>query len=343
MLAAQVVGCSPRLPDVTAEGKRVAVGTQDENAQICAGTLAAFDEHVEFIEDELGIEVGNGRRLQVHVVTDPEPWCDESVACYLGGWVDGTIVSSAWARPVWHELVHHVVARSDVGMTDRFLSEGLASALGDDWCPPAPVLDWDRPSLRELFGRESVLYEHYPVGARFVEFVRQRYGTEALMGLARCLERGDPLAVVARCIDATLHTGIDELTEAFVDAPIARHANPALCRGPAESFDHGHFVTDVSLGCAALTTINTFDVADGRETSVLVDVPQPGMYRVALEGDGDVDLEVEPCFCPAGLEPLRFAPNGEELFFAEAGVHRIALRTDDSATTRATLALRLLR
>ena len=339
MLAVGVAGCGPRLPGVVAEGERVAIGIEDADAQVCAGTLAAFDEHVAYIEQELGISVPRGELLEVHVVSDPSPWCADSVACYLGGWVDGTVISSEWSRPVWHELVHHVVARSDVGMTDRFLSEGLASALGDDWCPPAPVLDWHRPSLRELFAQETVPYEHYPVGARFVEFVRRRHGTAALVSLARCLERGDPMAIVARCMDATLGADLDELTEAFRDARVERHANPALCRGEALPFHRGRMTTEIGLSCDEPGTIDTFEVPGGRESAVLVDVPAPGMYRVALVADGDVDLEAEPCFCPAGLEPLRLQPVGDEIFFAEGGVHRVVLRTDDPATTYAALEL----
>lgn len=339
VLAVGVAGCGPRLPGVVAEGERVAIGIENPDAEVCAGTLAAFDSHVAYVESELGIAVPRGELLEVHVVSDPSPWCADSVACYLGGWVDGTVISSAWARPVWHELVHHVVARSDVGMTDRFLSEGLASALGDDWCPPAPVLEWDRPSLRELFAQETVPYEHYPVGARFVDFVRRRHGTEALVGLARCLERGDPLPIVARCVDAMLGEDLDALTEEFRSARVDRHANPALCRGEAIEFRGGRLEVDTSLACEDPTTVDTFEVPGGRETALLVDVPAPGMYRIALSADGDVDLTAEPCFCPAGLEPLRLQPTGEEIFFAEGGVHRLALRTDDPATSWVSLKL----
>jgi hypothetical protein len=336
---AAMMGCGPGLPRTQAEGERVAVGTQDESVRICAGTLAAFDQHVAFVENELQIAVSGRDPLRVHVVADPSPWCDESIACYIGGWVDGTVVSSTWARPVWHELVHHVVARSDVGMTDRFLSEGLASALGDDWCPPAPVLDWERPALRVLFGRDVVPYEHYPVGARFVEFVRHRHGTPALVELARCVQRGDRLPKIGECVEAALGTDLDMLTDAFRVAPVERHANPALCRGPIETMTTDAIVLHAELGCDAATTLNTFEDPEGRETWQLVDVPDPGMYRVAHDADGDVDIEVEPCFCPAGLEPLRFAPSGSALFFAEAGVHRIVLRTIDPAATQATLHL----
>jgi hypothetical protein len=326
------------LPEIAETGRRVAVGTESP-VKMCAGTLVAFDAHVDFVESELGLAERPSDPLEVYIVDDPGPWCDESVACYLGGWVDASVVPSSWARPVWHELVHQVVARSEVGMTDRFLSEGLASALGDDWCPPAPALDWKRAPLAALFAREKVEYDHYPVGARFVDFIRERYGTTALVDFARCVERGDPLEDIDRCAVGVLGDDLDGLSRVFEVADVGMHANPALCSGDATPVGAG-LTLHTTLDCDAPGTTNTFDGPDARSTAYLVEIDEPGMFALQWSRPDDVSVEVEPCFCPAGLQPLRSQPDRGRLFFAEPGVHRLVLATDDPDVGDVELSLR---
>src|SRR5690606_12070445 len=120
----------PHLPELEAQGLRVSVGVQAD-VELCAGTLRAWDQHVGFVEAELGIARDPAKRIEVYVVEDTAPWCDDVMACYIGGWVDASFVPTYAPKAIWHELVHHVVSGSDLGMTDRFLSEGLAGALGD--------------------------------------------------------------------------------------------------------------------------------------------------------------------------------------------------------------------
>ena len=288
-----------------------------------------MERHASFVSSELGLADDDADPMEVYVVDDPEPWCEDSIACYLGGWVDATIVSSRFSRPVWHELAHHVVARSDIGMTDRFLSEGIAGALGDDWCPLAPNLDWPRPALTDVLGRDDVEGDHYPVGARFVEFVRTEYGTEALTDLARCMRRGDDLDQVRSCVARGLGVSLTELSERFAVARVPTHANPALCSGDAWPLRDGALRLDVTLSCAASTTVNTFEGPDARRTQVMVEVDRPGGRALTWSAEGDVEVEIEPCFCPQGLVPLRQTPEHGQVFFAEPGAYRVVLRTSD--------------
>ncbi len=290
-----------------------------------------MERHASFVTAELGLDDDDDDPMEVYIVDDPGPWCEDSIACYLGGWVDATIVSSRFSRPVWHELVHHVVARSDIGMTDRFLSEGLAGALGDDWCPLAPTLDWPRPPLAEVLGRDDVEGDHYPVGARFVEFIRAEFGTAALTDLARCMRRGDDLDEVRICVAAGLGVTLDELSDRFSEATVPMRANPALCSGDAWPLRDGALTLDVTLSCAAPTTVNTFEGPDARRTQVMVEVERAGTRALSWTADGEVEVEIEPCFCPQGLAPLRQTPEDEEVFFAEPGAYRVVLRTSDPA------------
>ena len=213
-----------------AYGRRVAVGVETD-VDLCAGTLRSFDAHVAFVEEELGVVRPPDDTLELFVVEDTAQWCKEVEACYIGGWVDATFVPSKGARSVWHEIVHHVVAGSSVGMTDRFLSEGLASALGDDWCPPSADLVWPRAPLRDLLGRREVRYEHYPRAAQFVDFVRDRYGADTLRDLIRCVDREDPLRIVERCFQRTFGKGINEVDAEFSRHPPDNHESLALCGG----------------------------------------------------------------------------------------------------------------
>lgn len=278
--------------------------------------------------------------LELFIVEDTAQWCKEVEACYIGGWVDATFVPAAGARSVWHEIVHHVVAGSSVGMTDRFLSEGLASALGDDWCPPSSDLVWPQAPLRDLLGRPEVRYENYPRAAQFVDFVRNRYGAETLLELIHCVDREDPLPLVERCFQRTFGKGIGEVDIEFSRHPPRNHESLALCGGPVEHWDaHRTWHHAVSLSCDSPATVNTFEHVHGREVTTLLEVPRAGWYEVEVSADGDATVAVEPCFCPQRPGALLGSTRSGMLWVGETGTHRVSIRTDDPGATRARVTL----
>ena len=336
MLAACLAGpcgCQASLPDLDAHGERVAVGVQAD-VELCAGTLRAWDRHVGWVETELGITRDPAEPIEVYVVGDTGPWCEDVMACYIGGWVDASFVPSYAPRAIWHELVHHVVSGSDLGMTDRFLSEGMAGSLGDSWCPSPGAPPWPSPSLGRLLAQEDVAYEHYPRAAQFVDFLRREHGTPALVDLVDCIDRGDPLAEVEQCIRRSLHTDLPTVDRRFEVAAPALHANPALCSGPAVPWDGERLSFGTSLACEDPDVINTFRSRHGRETSVLVEIERPGLYAVDLWADGEASLEIEPCFCAGQDASLLHSPGSGAVWVGEPGRYRLGLRTADPTTSR---------
>ncbi len=333
-----VLGCQPRLPDVDAYGDRVAVGAET-NVELCAGTLNAFDEHVRFVEEELGIARPAGETIEVFVLEDTAPWCKDVEACYIGGWVDATFVPVDAAQSVWHELVHQVVAGSDIGMTDRFLSEGLASALGDDWCPTTPGAAWPSTALGDLLGRDDVAFADYPRGAAFVDFVREAYGTDALVELVGCVHRGDPMDHVERCFQRVFQGGVAQVGREFELAAPANHPNPALCRGPVDRWSGDAWTREIALGCDAPAAVNTFADVHAREVASLVEIPQPGWYDLSVAADGEATVEVQPCFCASAGPGLQSDPGGGAVWIGESGTHRVVVKTSDPAASRAGVVL----
>lgn len=316
----------------------MAIGVQAE-VELCAGTLRAWDDHVGFVETQLGIARDPDRPIEVFIVEDTAPWCEDVMACYIGGWVDATFVPAYEPRAIWHELVHHVVSGSDLGMTDRFLSEGMAGTLGDRWCPDFGV-PWPTPPLRQLLAREDVAYEHYPRAAQFVDFVRAEHGAEALVQLVDCIDRGDPLDTVERCMEQALHGDLRTIDEQFAARAPAVHENPALCRGPAIPWEGPVWTFDAALACEDPDVQNTFRSRYGRETSALVEIPESGHYAVELHADGEASLEIEPCFCATGQASLWHDPESGSVWVGEPGRYRFVFRTADPTTSRLQVQLR---
>ena len=332
-----VLGCQPRLPDVDGYGQRVAVGAE-ANVELCAGTLVAFDEHVRFVEEELKIARPAADTINVFMLQDTAPWCRDVEACYIGGWVDATFVPVDAAQSVWHELVHQVVAGSDIGMTDRFLSEGLAGALGDDWCP-SPDSAWRDASLVDLLGRGEVAFEDYPQAAAFVDFVRESYGTDALVELVGCVHRGDPMAQVQRCFQRVFETSVAEVGRQFAMVGPQHHPNPALCRGPVDRWTGEAWTREIALSCDAPGAVNTFTAPQAREVATLVEIPHAGWYDLSVVSDGAAHASIEPCFCATSGPGLVEDPGGGAVWIGETGTHRLVVTTEDPSATHASLVL----
>ncbi len=308
------------------------MGVQGE-VELCAGTLRAWDQHVASVETKLGIARDPDDKLEVYIVEDAAPWCKDVMACYIGGWVDATFVPAYASRAVWHELVHHVVSGSDLGMTDRFFSEGLAGALGDSWCPP-PGASWPAPPLRSLVAQPDVAYEHYARAAQFVDYVQQEHGTAALVRLVDCVERGAPTARVEACVEQIFGRSLDGLGRRFdADTP-ELHGNPALCEGEPLPWHGQEWSYEAALSCGDPEVINTFTSKHGRETSALVELPRAGRYAVVLTTDGEAALEIEPCFCPGSDGGLLYDPETSTVWVGEPGRYRMVFRTADPRASR---------
>lgn len=337
-----LLGCQPRVPELDAAGARVAVGSEAD-VELCAGTLNAFDEHVAFVEEQLGIARPPEQTLNVFMLEDTTAWCRDVEACYIGGWVDATFVPVDASESVWHELVHQVVAGSDIGMTDRFLSEGLASALGDDWCPPSASSPWPQTPLAQLLGKHDVAFEDYPRGASFVDFVRGAYGTDALVELVRCAHRGDAIGVVDACFERVFQRGIARVGREFQSAAPPPHPNPALCRGPVERWPEAgapkRWQGTLAIGCDAPTAVNTFESTYSREVATLIEIPAAGWYELDTNVDGHATVDIKSCLCSGSGSGLRSDGDRGAIWIGEPGVHRVVVRTDDPSASRAELSL----
>lgn len=322
----------PSPPQLEAKGQRVHTGTEGP-VELCAGTLRAWDDHVAFVEQQLEIYRDPDDPLEVYMVADATPWCEEVMACYIGGFTDATFVPRYAPQAVWHELVHHVVSGSNLGLTDRFLSEGVAGALGDNWCP-APGQKWPQPPLVTMFARDDIEYEHYPRAAQFVDWVRQEHGTAALVQLIECIDRGDPLSEVDACMVRVLGEDLVAVSDHFDEAAPPFHANPAVCGGEALAPRGERWAFDVTLDCSNPAVRNGFRSPHDRLVDVLIDIPKSGNYEVRLRGEGEATVELEPCFCLTTDEGLLHVPGEDAFWVGEAGRYRLTVRTDDPTTSQ---------
>src|SRR5262245_43433712 len=155
----------------------------DFDHPICAGTLAHFEAHLEFVESELARSIPFGERIRFYWITeDLDSWCSERAAgCYY----PGTRAIIANGASVTHEIVHAVLNAE--AQTNYCLEEAIAELYSGVGAYQYPGFE-DRPSPGELLWLSPSDYRFgeldYAVAGHFMSYVEAQFGTGSTRALA---------------------------------------------------------------------------------------------------------------------------------------------------------------
>lgn len=246
---------------------------------ICAGTLAHFETHLEFVESSLARSVPFGERIRFYWITeDLDSWCSSRASgCYY----PGTRVIIGSGSSVSHEIVHAVLNAE--AQTNYFLEEAIAelySGVGayhrDDFedRPEPGELLWLSPS-DYYFGELD-----YAVAGHFMSYIEARFGTSSTRALASVVVTAAGPPELEQAFERFTGVSFEELEQDY------KSSASSYYRGL-----HEHDIAqildprwlDVSLRCDAEHTFGPLPDA------------QPGMYRslrLVLDEPSTVDVEL---------------------------------------------------
>lgn len=305
----------------------------------CRGTHAYVDGFVPFVAAELGVAVP-GRQHYLWLTEDDlaETPCDTSKY----GCAD---VGRAFALEPWylHELVHSVALGS--GQKNQpFFTEGLAAALdpwdGDGMGPRyVGSTDPDRLPDPRPYLTVPTEYVHYPLAGSFVLFLLARHGSVKFMAMVRRLGLSRDMKVIRDVFQDVYQTGLDEEAELFMTgAPCTDQTYPVGlydCAMPEIAWNDTHWSFHGVMDC------EREDVAGGvgpdfvwsSLRSVTLEVPAAGSYLVSAQSEGDVAIQMGPCFtCPWDPRDFRILSGESRSVELDAGTYymRVRARSDEA-------------
>ncbi len=278
--ALAIEGCADEeLPPIRWETKHAVVGSRPDGFELCRSDLRRIDEHVEFVEEVLGVE--NADVVEVYFHDFDELPCRVSPqGCYQPG--SNRIHMATW-EGLDHELVH-AVAR-DLSLPSLFWEEGVAEALrwrgtlGDG---EAVVENADATESDEL---------DYANAGHFVRWFAEKWGEESLRRVAR----GESMTSVTDML-------FEELAGEHRDeVPYAYPAWPRyVCPYPElPEVGPGLWREDFEFGCDDEGATGVGGLGGPSTTRVVA--LEPGRYRVEQSGGAFVAMlgcQLEPLDVP---------------------------------------------
>lgn len=250
---------------------------------LCAGTLRMLDEHVEYVEHELG--VCSGARIPFYIIrsqdTPPPGWCSDlqTTNCHRNGNVFAQLQAAG------HELVHAVTIRS---RGRSYWNEHIAYAYdgmnvayhevlhaGDAW--PLPWLNGNGHLTRWLI---------------------DRHGGPAFMDLfdatAPGVGQAEFEAAFRTVYGETFATALDEYAET---APAVYPGDHECYVPPGVSevaWQGDLWQHEVRIDCAEETAFTWDNTIEHISTRVPLSIATPGAYRF-VANHPDAELYIRPC------------------------------------------------
>jgi hypothetical protein len=272
-----LAGCTD-IPAVAYETEHFEVAP-DFDHPICAGTLAHFEAHLQFVESALARSVPFGERIRFYWITeDLDSWCSSRAnGCYY----PGTRVIIGNGASVSHEIVHAVLNAE--AQTNYFLEEAIAELYSGVANYNRDPLD-ARPDPGELLWLSPSDYRFgeldYAVAGHFMSYVESEFGTSSTRALASVVVTAAGPPELEQAFERFTGISFDQLEENY-----DRYA-PSYYRGLHEQ-DIAEILDprwlDVTLHCAADHTFGPLPDAE------------PGMYRslrLVLQEPSTVDVEL---------------------------------------------------
>ena len=261
------------LPPIRMETEHLLIGTEFDD-DVCAGSLAELDRHVEFVEAQLGIELED--QLEFYwFVDDASSACDGTANCTLSA---PTRVLTNWSS-ARHELVHGVALQ--LGGHDHFLAEGLAVGF-----------DGNRTEFGDQSPYLSVGYlnEHVdrPSAGHFVRWLHATKGPGVLRDLVRETEADAGPGATRQAFEQVLGEQLADTEIRYYGEAPERYPITTFCEHPELAWSDG-VDTSIELDCAAEHTRGVGELT----RSFRVGVANAGWFTVAT--DVPATLEISAC------------------------------------------------
>lgn len=304
LVLALTAACAQELPELTWHGEHLSFGSSRSETP-AAGTLTYLDEYAGVLKDRVGADPD--LRVEYYWLSDNGVNDNCTVPQHVAGCTFETSVFSTFPASV-HELVH---ATDPATPTFAFVEEGLATA----WQGRANTTGQisGRDQLLERIQDFEYTPENYWLSAHFTGWLLTTFGDGALLSLRE---------------NADWHGGYEDYEDAFKSAygvdlveAVEEYAGYEDCepRELVESVRECRSrLTDVipcsrksidgyDVEAVATNLVASADLANGSEvaigpgadgkiwTSVVVDLPPAGGYRLWVRSDSPVDARLNQC------------------------------------------------
>lgn len=255
-----------------------------EDRFLCAGSVIEYERHVQYIADELGIEIQ--RRIPVYAMRDTGDHCPGADACVPN---DGVVFATE--STMYHELAHGVACEIR-SAGPPILSEGVAVAFE----PGAN----DQMGVPQDFAeiRLGDFGPHYDAAGHFTRWLAGELGPERFADLYRTATHADGVWLELAAAHGSSIAEDYAAKAPFMWVPHRQCADMPLLEPDAE----GAWTFEARLDCEHETTLGPYEKAEWFHAdagkmyqSFLIDVPEPGTYRVRRPPNISVEAYYQRC------------------------------------------------
>lgn len=312
-------------------GERITV-RYDASFQLCAGTLRNYDRWIEASAEQLGLDPDALAPMTFNWPADERYREVSGRHEDKGGWAYG---DEAFARsPLLRHEVGHMLAANVATRSNRFLEEGLATALDhtllrlDPSADPRRYLTIDYDDL------------NYAAAGAFVTFLLSRFGPDPFWELYRDVGRGASEACLRRRFARIYGRELDDIVDAYLSGdtrPEDRPLPPASCLGDEIPWAQGDlWVYARTIACEDDDVVGGLGQLDELELSVTFVIAEPGEHSIHAATQRITPL-LRSCDGPPWLTSERLLT--DEPVFLEAGRHSIRFVGRASAPGLAAVAI----
>lgn len=281
-------GCA-ELPEVGYETDRLEVATYFD-APLCRGTLDSFDDHIDRIEDMLGIGYAvDPIRVYWLSHAEVEDRCGEDRG---GCFYPSTRVVFTRGQSLRHELVHAVLDSKgesyfvEEGMAEMLSGVGVYYDVSDASVSPAEHLTLSRTEYR----RGGLDYD---AAAHFVRWVYETAGPSAMLRLADEIEARSTAAEIENTLEAVVGERMQTIEDDYRTSAPDYYAGLAHGSLAAPSWDTLEDGLTVRLDCAEPETFGPLPQGDAGLYRVFrVDMPNAGVGAIEVDGPEGTFIEL---------------------------------------------------
>jgi hypothetical protein len=256
----------------------------DPERFLCAGSVIDYERHVQYVASQLGIEIQ--RRIPVYATRGATKYCPASACVTRDG------VAFLTPRSAYHELTHAVSCEIRTG-GPAILAEGLAVSF------ELTVNRWADVPREFAEIRTDEFSPYYSYAGHFVRWLAEQLGPDAFAALYRTASYdGGVWTAMASAYGSSL--AIDYATEApAMWIPHRQCADMPLLEPEAD----GGWVFEARFDCDDEATLGPYEKTDMSESngnidmfqSFLIDVPEPGTYRLESSHGNALSIYYDRC------------------------------------------------
>lgn len=237
---------------------------------LCAGSVVDYERHVQYVAVELGIEIQ--RRIPVYAMSLADAYCSNSTACVTG---DGLVFAAQGSA--YHELAHGVACEIRTG-APAILAEGLAVMF-----EPTPN-DWlgTPQAFADIHIDEFSIY--YSLAGHFVRWLAAELGAEDFAELYRTANYDGGLWPDLEAAYGPSLASDYPMQTPFMWIPHRQCADMPLLEASAD----GSWLFEARFDCEDESTLGPYEKTNSENAntstqmyqSFLIDIPEPGTYRM---------------------------------------------------------------